>query len=481
MKTLKYSSYLSLVVGFLLLACEPQTDPKPDIGTQPGSGDVTFTFAYDAANENIVHFTNTSTSFKAIWDFGNGTTAVGNSVTASYPVKGDYTVKLTILTKSGSALSTKVVAIAETNPLMLDIPEYNMLTGGADALEGKTWIVDKETAGHLGVGPKPGSTPEWYAAAPFDKNGKNLYDDEMTFKLDGFAYEHVVNEYFYANGNYSTLPGAIPENGGGDFFVPWTPKASGWSLSKNADNTTYTLTVSNGEFLGYYHGATSYTVLSLTEDEMHIKSNDPAGAGDCCAWYQRFIRKGYTRPVVPPEYKIEDMNDDFQGTGNLLYTGDGGGSLTTYDNPAPLPINTSSKVGMYVKAGGNGAAFANVQINKDYKFDLRERHKFKLKVFIPSYNDYTTTGGEVWQSYQTLQKMVALKLQNSDLGGNAWTTQAEIKFTDLEVNKWLELEFDFSAFSTRDDFDRIVIQIGGEAIYTGGIFFLDDFQLLPGE
>lgn len=477
MKTLRYSSYTSFVVAFLLLACEPQTDPKPDIGQQPTAADVTFTFDYDDENENIVHFTNTSEGFKAIWDFGNGTTAVGNTATASYPVKGDYSVKLTILTKSGSAVSTQVVAIAETNPLMLDIPEYNMLTGGVDALDGKTWIVDKETPGHLGVGPNGGATPEWYAAAPFDKNGKNLYDDEMTFKLGGFAYEHVVNEYFYANGNYSSLPGAIPENGGGDFFVPWTPQTSGWSLTNNNDGT-YTLTVSNGEFLGYYHGTSTYTVLSLSNDEMHIRAVDPNGGAPCCTWYQRLIRKGFTRPVEAPEYKIEDMNDNFEGSGNVAYTNDSGGSLTSYDNPAPLPINTSSKVGLYTKANGGGAAFANVQINKDYKFDLRVRNKFKLKVFIPSYNDYVTAGGEVWQSYQTLQKMVSLKLQNSDLGGNAYTTQAEVKFTDLEMNKWLELEFDFSAFSTREDFDRIVIQLGGEGIYTGGIFFIDDFELL---
>jgi hypothetical protein len=141
-------------------------------------------------------------------------------------------------------------------------------------------------------------------------------------------------------------------------------------------------------------------------------------------------------------------------------------------------INTSSKVAMYIKANGAGAQFGNVQIRLDYKMDITERNKFKLKVFIPGYNDYTTVGGEPWQSYNTLQKQVSMKLQNRDLGGNAYTTQAEVKFNDLETDMWLELEFDFSSVSDRIDFDQVVIQIGGEAIHTGGIFFIDDLILL---
>lgn len=476
MKKLIYSFLWILTLQVILFACK---EDDPQLAPPPADGDATFTYEYDAANANIVHFTNTSTEgFKAIWDFGNGRTGTGNEISSPYPVLGDYEVKLTLLTEGGVAVSTQTVNIAQTNPLMLDIPSYNMLTGGVDATDGKTWIVDKETKGHLGVGPNNGIAPIWYEAAPNDKDGKHLYDDEMTFKLDGFKYEHVVNDYFYANAGYGSLPGAIQEPGGNDFFVPWTPVASSWTLTDNPDGT-YQLTISNPEFIGYYHGATSYTVLSLTDDEMHIRSVDPNGGGECCAWYQRLIREGYTRPVDPPDYKIEDIEDDFQVASTIAYVNDGGGSLTTYfDNHAPVGINTSSKAAMYMKANGAGSQFANVQIRLDYKMDITVRNKFKLKVFIPSWNDYTTVGGEPWQSYNTLQKMVSMKLQNNDLGGNAYTTQAEVKFNNLATDTWLELEFDFSGFSARTDFDQIVIQIGGEAIHTGGIFYIDDLKLL---
>jgi hypothetical protein len=478
MKLFKNITRIGILLSVLIFACTPQEDPKPNIGNSPKSENITFTFIYDAENPNIVHFTNTTPfGFKAIWDFGNGASAVGNTVTGVFPLEGEYTVKLTVYAKAGSAHNTKVVDIAETKPEMLDIPSYNFLTGGVDAVNGKTWIIDKEVPAHLGVGPGNGTFPEWYAAAPFEKEGKNFYDDEMTFSLAGFSYTHNVGDYFYANGGYGSLPGAIQEPGGGDFFVPHTPPASSaWSLTDNGDGT-YNLTVSNGEFIGYYHGATSYKITFLNENEMHIRSIDP-NAG--IAWYQKLIRKGYTRPVNPPPYKIENIFDTFDAAGSVTYTNDAGGSIAEdYDNPAPFGINTSAKVARYTKGDGEGAAFSNVQINLPYKMDIRTRNVFKLKVFIPSYNDYTTIGAYDWQAYNTLQKMVSMKLQNSELGGNAWQTQAEVNFNNLATNQWIELTFDFSGVSDRTDFDRIVIQMGGEANFTGGIFFLDDLLLLP--
>ncbi|NBP70604.1 MAG: PKD domain-containing protein, partial [Cytophagia bacterium] len=90
---------------------EPSTIASVQVG---GSGDVTFTFEYDAVNPNIVRFTNTSAiGFKPIWDFGNGVTSTENQVTVPYPVEGNYNVKLTLLTAGGIANSTQVVNIAE--------------------------------------------------------------------------------------------------------------------------------------------------------------------------------------------------------------------------------------------------------------------------------------------------------------------------------------------------------------------------------
>lgn len=479
MKLFNYSILACLFGLLIFTACDPQEDPKPGIGAIPTEADAAFTFTYDASNPNIIYFKTATTPFKALWEFGNGATGSGNEVTGKFPIKGDYTVKLTIFTKAGQAASTKVVTIANTNPVMLDIPSYNFLTGGSDALEGKTWIMDNETSGHLANG-NAATGENWWSAGANDKAGKGMYDDEMTFKLSGFTYTHVVHNDVYVNGTFAgDFPGAVSEGGGGaDFIAPYTPKASSWSLAENNDGT-YTLALTNNEFMGYYSGpVASYTITALSADEMSLKS-----ISNGVIWYQKFIRKGYVRPtepVDPPEYKIEDMDDNFEGGGNITFADNSGGTLQEgYDNPAPVGINTSAKVGKYVKGDGVAGQYSNVQAKLDYKLDLRERHVFKLKVFIPGYNDYTTEGAEDWQTYKTLQKQVSVKLQNSELAGNAYTTQAEVIKKPVATDEWVELEFDFTGSANRTDFDTIVIQIGGEAVRTGGIFFIDDFELLP--
>lgn len=100
--------------------------------------------------------------------------------------------------------------------------------------------------------------------------------------------------------------------------------------------------------------------------------------------------------------------------------------------------------------------------------DLTERNTFDLAVYLPSANDYS---GD-------LTPTVAMKLQNSLLGGDAWTTQTEVKLTVDQFDTWVTLSFDFSAVADREDYDQVVIQFGGEGHFVPGQFYFDDIQLL---
>ena len=472
MKKLIYNILWILSIQVFLFACK---EDDAELGQVPTEADAAFTFSPSTENDNILNFTATSSAFLKKWDFGNGTTAQGDNVKGTFPVKGTYDVTLTVYTAGGSISYSQTVDIAETDPTLLDIPVYNMLTGGNSAPGGKTWVVDALKAAHLGLGPIESSAPDWYKAGANEKEGAGLYDDKYTFKLAAFSYTQTTNgDVFINTQQASNFPGSYANKG--DFTAPFNaPTDLTWSVSET--NGKQFLNISTGGFIGYYTGTTTYEILVIEENQLFLRYTDAANAA--FAWYLRLIPEGYTEPVDPPEYKIEDIYQNFDGTGNFNFVNDGNGSIVAYDNPAPVPINESAKVGKYTKANGQAGEYANVQVQLDYKMDIRARHIFKLKVFIPSYNDYTTTGGESWQAYNTLQKQVSVKLQNSDLGGNAYTTQAEVIQKNLQTDKWLELTFDFSAFATREDFDRVVVQIGGEAIFTGGIFFIDDFSLLP--
>ena len=92
--------------------------------------------------------------------------------------------------------------------------------------------------------------------------------------------------------------------------------------------------------------------------------------------------------------------------------------------------------------------------------DLTENNKVRVKVFIPSYNDWTTEAGVAgdWITNAKLLPQLAVKLQDNSLGGDAWTTQTEIVKADLALDQWIELEFDFSGVADRTDYDKIVVQ-----------------------
>ncbi|PVY41710.1 PKD domain-containing protein [Pontibacter virosus] len=452
-------------------ACTPD-EIEGGLAPAPKSEMVQFTATPTADNPNIITFTNTTPgAFRSIWDFGNGSSAEGNQVSGSFPVEGSYTVKLTIITNGGFASNTQTINIAQTNVSMLDREDYNTLTGGgASNADGKTWVIDRTQPGHMGVGPAEETSPIWWSAPPNDKASEGLYDDEMTFNLNGFAYTYQNNGNTFVNGaNAAGLGGAVQ---GADYTLSHTPPANmTWSISDEGGKKF--LVLSNNGFIGYYTGVSRYEILKLTENELYLKAGDGANAAN--AWWLRLVPKGYEHPVKPRELKMENMFDSFDGNGNMVWKKDQLTFNESYDNPAPLPINTSPKVAMYIKQEGEPYAFANLFADYAYNFDLTTRNVFKLKVFMPGYNDFTTMAGYDW-AIKTMLKQVSVKLQDGTLGA-PWETQVEIKKEVTQLDKWVELTFDFSPYANRKDLNRIVIQIGGEGHFIPGIFFIDDFRL----
>jgi len=468
--------FLVLIGGLLITACSDGTT-SGELGSAPTSEDVTFKAEPNADNPNVIQFINTSDSFKALWDFGNGSTARGDTVTGEFPLKGEYTVSLTVFTKSGHAKNTQNITIEETNELMLNDPDLNLITGGADQAEGKTWVVDSTQLGHMGVGPTTSKSPDWWQAPPKAKPGTGLYTDEYTFKLDGFSFDMETNGYVFINGNNaSDFSGAV-DAPGGDKMAPWTaPDDLSFNLNKNDDGSMF-LEVSDPGFLGFYAGVHTYEILELSENLMVLRFED---SNDDLVWYHRLIPKGYEYPPEILPYKSEELEDNFDEEGNVDWSTDQITNLNeNYDNPAPLGGNTSTKVAKYEKGEGQ---FENLYIDLGYELNLNERSIIRLKAYLPSYNDYETVdpNAQSWAPGNLL-KQVEVKLHNvngeTGLGGNSWQTQETVVKQVEETGKWVDLEFDFSGVSGREDFDRIIIQIGGEGHGRPGIFFIDDFQL----
>lgn len=476
MKKIFYTLGALMLLSTTFTGCKPQEMEDYEMQAAPSETNVKFAFTPQVDKPNRITFKNQSTvPGIAVWDFGNGQTGKGNEVVMDFPLKGEYLVKLTLYTNGGSAESAQTITIAATDASILDTEMYNFLTGGLAKAEGKTWVFDSYHAGHFGVGPAGGTSPEWWVAQPEDKLKCSLYKNEFTFKVDGTQMIWTNKDSVYTNKlGLDKLGGASSEPPAGDFDVYYKPKASyTFTLNENAK----TLTLSDGAFVGHYTGSSTYQILKLTEDELYLKVISAVEPGN--AWYYRFVPKEkHVKPVVTIENKGVALAEDFQAAEPKLefVKQDMGDHSGSYANPAPVPLNTSSTVYLYEKST---AFYSNLSwVAPDYKFDLSEVNKVKMKVFIPTYNDYATEADVAgdWVAVKTLQPTVAVKLQNNDLGGQAYSTQFEIVKTINEKGKWIEVEFDFSNVKDRKDFNKIVIQFGGEGHAAPGIFFFDDFS-----
>lgn len=276
---MKYS--LLFIAITALLSCKKY---EPELGDAPTSKDTEFSATpATTSSPNNIELSTTNQTILCQWDFGNGSTATGNNVTASYPYAGTYTITLTVFNKGGSKSASKEVTIAADDLGLLNNPIYTMLTGGTSGTGSKTWYLDSTAVGHMGVGPDPesalGSVPEWWAAGDGDKGGVGLYDDRYVFSLNGFGFDMITQgEVYVHNTLASNFPGSY-ENAG-DYTAP-LPDQIGetWLLTEGDENT---ITISNNAFIGFYTGVQTYRILEMTDSTMSLQYKHHEGGFN---WY----------------------------------------------------------------------------------------------------------------------------------------------------------------------------------------------------
>ncbi|HSI76109.1 MAG TPA: PKD domain-containing protein [Lunatimonas sp.] len=308
----RHNYFIGLITLFLVWACveEYSLDAPP-----PSAEDAQFGFQASTESDNILNFSADGDFFMMNWDLGNGSQVSGKTVTGTYPLAGEYTVTLTVFNAGGSAAYSQVITIDQTDPVLLDKPLYNLLTGGPSATEGKTWVLDSARSGHFGVGPDPsqaGDFPEWYQAQPNEKAGGGMYDDRYTFLLADFGFVMQTNGDVYINAAQGpNFPGA-EDSGVGDLRAPYTPPATlSWSIVEPADDYPL-LTIANGGFIGYFAGGRTYQIVNIEENELFLRFVDQANEG--LAWYIRLIPAGFdsgAEPEPEPEPELEPGDVNF--------------------------------------------------------------------------------------------------------------------------------------------------------------------------
>lgn len=501
-----------MLLLLLVVACSPQELDDHSLGSVATIMDeqVSFTQQVSPTSDNMITFTSTTVLpsdgvYTLRWDLGNGASGNRETAVGLYPFAGDYTVTLSIYAADG-VVARRSVALnfAENDFSLVDTPPYRNLTGGAENTEGKTWVFDQynnfaaEVAaalaplkaeypeperaaaynikGHMGLGPQGSRGQDWWGAAPNDKSDWEMYSTKFTFIQDGvqLKIEKEGNEGYGRKASSASVGGFTVTGDSGD-DVYFTYSGGEYTFSIDESGEFPILTLSGNAYMGYYAGSQDYEIIYQTEEVMALRVNNTHEGQDWVFVYC-LEELNVEAPAPPKELKAIPLSENFEGEEFLNFAQeDMGGVSRVVDNPAPLPVNTSDKVFRYWKSNG---FYSNLSFTApDYKFDLTTQNKIRVKVYIPSYNDYTTehdVAGD-WISNRKLLPQLAVKLQDSEHPA-PWEGQTEIIKANLELNKWIELEFDFSNVANREDYDRIVIQFGAEGHAGSGFFFLDDFK-----
>ncbi len=133
----------------------------------------------------------------------------------------------------------------------------------------------------------------------------------------------------------------------------------------------------------------------------------------------------------------------------------GGGHVTVVNNPQSGGINTSAKVGKMVKGPG-GEVYGGSFIELASPINFAANKKVKMKVFSPR-----------------VGAKVLFKVENFSNGA----LNFEKEVTTTVANQWEELTFDYTAISTANSYQRVVLIFDngtagdGTANYT---FLFDD-------
>lgn len=432
-----------------LVACKKD---EPELGTAPTIADAGFTYQISTDSENILTFSTTNKSVVAIWDFGNETEGKGNVVTAQYPSKGNYTVKLTIFADGGSANSSQIITIVNDDFNLLKDSLFTMLTGGIDSVNGKTWVIDSANAGHFGLSPHPshpefdGFYPKWYSAAANEKVGSGMYDDRYVFKLNAFKFDMLTQgQVFIDDAQASSFPGASDLSP--DKIAPLADQiGESWTIVKGVDTI---LTISGRAFLGHYTGTREYKIVRLTENELTVGFIDDSD-GDLY-WYVRLIPEGYdpgsggggggsTGFTLPMDFETIEP----------VFTGFGNSTATTIDNPGGgFGINTSGRV---LETVHGNEVWSGISVELDSKLDFSTNGKITLKVFSP----------------QTGSFKFKLEDKNDD------TINTEVDINIPAANIWTTIEADFSAASS-GTYDKLVL-FPGFGLVSTNTYLIDDIE-----
>lgn len=378
-----------------------------------GSGKIKFTTVADNA-----------ISYKYVFSDGTSASVPSGVFFKTFTKPGVNTYTVTVLASGKGGVTSNTTLEITVFSSFKDEGAVKFLTGGSS----KKWYWAQTEKGHLGVGPNvPWSDPnfgiknyypDFYAAGANEKSATCLYNSVMTFSLTGdqmkFNLDNQGSTYY--NGSIKGGDDACYAlNTAGDKVVTLSPSES--FVTMNPDHLTQTrgtmINITDGGFMGYFIGASSYEILSITENRMVVRAVMPGNT--FLAWYHIFTTTppnqvpatNYTKLVFEDNFDTAGAPDSSKWGYDLGAGGWGNSEEQTYTNAADNVIVQGGNLKITAKKLGSG--YTSTRLKSENKFEFTYG-KIEVRAKLP-------TGAGTWP---------AIWMLGQDYATNSWPGCGEI-------------------------------------------------------
>lgn len=385
-----------------------------------GSGKVKFTSKADNA-----------ISYKYIFNDGTSQNSPSGVLENLFATPGVNTYTVTVIASGAGGVATNTTIEITVLSNFKDEQAVQFLTGGSS----KKWYWAQTEAGHLGVGPNVAWAdatfgmqnyyPSFYGAAPNEKSATCLYKSVMTFSLEGQTMKFLLDnkgQTFYNGAIKGGDDACYDLNTGGLKTVSLSKSDS--FVSKNPDAATQTrgttMNFSDGGFMGYFVGGTSYEILSITENRMRVRVVQPGNP--FLAWYHIFTTTPPASAVAPTDYTTLKFSDEFNtdGAPDATKWGYDLGAGGWGNNESQSYTSASDNV---IVAGGNLKITAKKVGSSYTSARLKSENKFEFTYGKVEVRAKLTTGNGTWP---------AIWLFGENYATNTWPACGEIDIMEFK-------------------------------------------------
>ncbi len=409
----QYVKNLGMICLLLLamVSCEKDDYEFGDLNSPSGIKVNAELVGKDDANPNgdgsgLVNFTATSVngfSYKYIFSDGTTQNSPSGVFQKRFTQNGTNTYSVTVLASGRGGMTSSLTFEVTVFSNFSDDDAVAKLTGGST----KTWYWAAAEPGHLGVGQNDGNADlnfyaNYYQAAPFEKAGAPasacLYEAELKFSLVNgqLQFEQDNKGHTFFNAAFQSVVGGSAGsdncydfNTAGIKNVQLGPSSSVVAADKKRGTE---MTFSDGGFMGYYIGQTTYEILSITDNRLYVRA--VMGGNPALAWYHIFtttppvqnVDETYDTLVWSDEFNVDGAPDPTHWGYDLGAGGWGNNEVQTYTNDAQ---NVSVSGGnLKITLRKVGANYTSARLNSKGKYDFKYG-KVEFRAKLP-------TGGGTW-------------------------------------------------------------------------------------